>query len=81
MVLTVVSSYVPEYENAIFIIYSQDLTGQIMVSPDKFIVSDSSLSYPLYYLNVSVIKSSKWGVGYLFLIFLPFMKEKDGLDN
>ena len=56
MVLTVVSSYIPDYDNIGFTIAAQDLTGKRMVSLDKFIVTDSYIYSLFWYPDINNMK-------------------------
>ena len=49
MLLTMVPLSVPVYDNIRFTIGYQDLTGHMIVPPNKFIVNVLSISYLLCY--------------------------------
>ena len=48
MAFPIVSLSVPGYDNIIFTIFAQDITGQRIVSPDKYSVALSSI-YSIFY--------------------------------
>ena len=48
MAFPIVSLSVPGYDNIIFTIFAQDITGQRIVSPDKYFVALSSI-YSIFY--------------------------------